>query len=148
MMVTEINVTDYLAMLETRRVLDRLIAGKAAKRATPDQRAALGDILLRMKAVAKKEDTATFMRLDRACDELLELASRNPYAANALTPLHAHCRRFWYCYQHESDLMKSAKLHESMIESVIVGNEQAAARDADAIIDYLESFARSSMDLL
>ncbi|MCB0270228.1 MAG: GntR family transcriptional regulator, partial [Calditrichaeota bacterium] len=37
MIVTEINLTEYLAILETRRELDRLIARKAAQRATPDQ---------------------------------------------------------------------------------------------------------------
>jgi DNA-binding GntR family transcriptional regulator len=36
--ITEINVTQQLLALEVRRVLERLIAEKAARRATPDER--------------------------------------------------------------------------------------------------------------
>ena len=39
--VTEINVSQQLLLLELRRVLERLIAGDAARRATPEEREAL-----------------------------------------------------------------------------------------------------------
>ncbi len=148
MMVSEINITDQLAMLETRRVLDRLVTSRAARRASDGQRALLYTIHQDMEGAASNKDITTFMRLDRACDEVLEAASRNPFAAQALAPLHAHCRRFWYQYKHEGDIAKSAMLHIQMIDSVISRDEDAAGQSADAILDYLEDFTRRSLELI
>ena len=148
MMVSEINITDQLAMLETRRVLDRLVASRAARRATQVQREQLRGIASAMDTAASSHDLAEFMRLDRACDEALEVASRNPFAAQALSALHAHSRRFWYRYQHEGDISRSAELHRFMIEAVVSGSENGAAEAADNIMNYLEQFTRNSLDLI
>ena len=147
MMVSEINFTDQLAMLETRRVLDQLIVSKAARRASITQREQLEDLGSQMIEAANSRDIKAFMRLDRTCDEVLEEASKNPYAAQALSSLHTHCRRFWYQYQMEDDLNQSAKLHKAMIEAVIAKNEDQAAAASDAIIDYLEFFIKEAHDL-
>ena len=148
MMVSEINITDHLAMLETRRVLDRLVVSRAARRATDEQGEQLASIRQEMDAAAAGGDIAAFMRLDRSCDDVLEAASRNPFAAQALTSLHAHCRRFWYQYQHEGDIATSASLHTKMIDAVLSRDEENAADAADAIIDYLENFTRQALDLI
>ena len=52
--VTDINLTDQLALLEVRRVLDRVIAEKAAERATKGERKRLLEISERIIAAAKK----------------------------------------------------------------------------------------------
>lgn len=148
MMVAEINITDQLAMLETRRVLDQLVVSRAARRATMEQCEQLKSIQHDMEIAAASDDITSFMRLDRACDAVLEAASRNPYAAQALTSLHAHCRRFWYQYQHEGDILKSALLHTQMISSVVSRDETQAAEHADEIINYLEQFTRAALDLV
>lgn len=148
MMVSEINITDQLAMLETRRVLDRLVASRAARRATDGQRTHLQSIADEINIAASSNNITAFMRLDHDCDEVLERASRNPYAAQALSSLHAHCRRFWYRYQHEGDIIRSAALHTAMINAVISADETEASHAADAIIDYLEQFTRLALDLV
>jgi len=147
MMVTEINAGTYLALLETRRVLERLVVARAARRARPSQREALRGGATTLQQAARLGDLATFMALDRACDAVLEAAADNPFATRALTPLHAHCRRFWYRYRHEADLAESAALHAGILEAVADGNEAAAATAADALIDYLERFTRTSLGL-
>lgn len=85
MMVSHINITDHLAMLETRRVLDRLVASRAARRATVEQREQLTSIHQEIEEAAASNDITAFMRLDRSCDDVLEAACRNPFAAQALT---------------------------------------------------------------
>ena len=147
MMVTEINFADQLAMLETRRVLDQLIASRAARRASNAQRDQLATLGTQIIQAANSSDINAFMRLDRTCDEVLEEASKNPYAAQALSSLHTHCRRFWYQYQMEDDLKHSAQLHAAMIKAVISKNEDQAAEASDAIIDYLEFFIKEAHDL-
>ncbi|HMB91655.1 MAG TPA: GntR family transcriptional regulator [Rhodothermales bacterium] len=146
-MVTEIKIAEHLALLETRRVLDRLIATRAARRATPDQREALQEGVQAIEQAAAEEDLAAFMRLDRAYDAILEAASRNPFATTAAEPLHTHCRRFWYRHRHDGDLAQSAALHASILRAVAAGDEAQAAAASDALIDYLETFTRATVDL-
>ena len=145
--ISEINIVDYLALLETRRVLDRLVASKAARRASPEQRNALEKIASGMVAAAGRGDMTEYMRLDTAFDRLLEEASRSAYALQASVPLHAHCRRFWYLYRHNGDLPRAAELHAAMMRAVARGSEPEAGEAAEALVDYLEEFARAALDL-
>jgi len=148
MMVTEINVTEYLALLETRRELDRLIAVRACRRGNTEQRNTLRQCALKIRDAAHHQDVNAFMRLDKTCDEILEAASRNAFAVQAVAPLHAHCRRFWLMYKENGDLAQSATLHGAMMRAVAEGNEQKAAEASDALIDYLELFTREALELI
>lgn len=145
--VSDINIVDFLALLETRRVLDRLVATKAARRATPDQRRALETTAEAMGAAARRGDMAEFMRMDTGFDRLLESASRSAFALQASVPLHAHCRRFWYLYRHNGDLPRAAELHSGLMRAVARGDEESAGEASDALVDYLEEFARTVLDL-
>jgi DNA-binding GntR family transcriptional regulator len=145
--VSDINIVDYLAVLETRRVLDRLVAAKAARRATPEQRRMLEKTAKAMAVAAERGDMAGFMRLDTGFDRIVETASRSPFALQASVPLHVHCRRFWYLYRHNGDLRRAAELHAAMMHAVAAGDEQAAGAASDALVDYLEEFARIVLDL-
>jgi DNA-binding GntR family transcriptional regulator len=145
--ISEINIVDYLTLLETRRVLDRLIATKAARRATPEQREVLRRRAASMAKAAARGDMPEFMRLDTEFDHLVEAASRSAFALQASVPLHAHCRRFWYLYRHNGDLPRAAELHAALMEAVAVGDEEAAGNASDALVDYLDEFARTALDL-
>jgi DNA-binding GntR family transcriptional regulator len=147
LMISEINLTDHLGVLETRRALDRLIASTAARRAKPEQREALKEYAHLMEHAAAGEDLAEFMRLDRDLDALMAEASNNAAASHALAPLHTHCRRFWYWYRHQGDLPRAAELHEALIVAVVEGNEEAAAAASDMLLDYLEQFTRAALDV-
>ncbi len=146
MVVTEINIVQHLALLETRRVLDRLLSTRAARRATPEQRECLKACAAAMEQATKVGDISKFMHLDRQFDEILEAAARNPFAARADAPLHAHCRRFWYFYQNNGDLRQAADSHTALMNAVANGNEQAAITASDKLLDYLELFTRSALD--
>jgi DNA-binding GntR family transcriptional regulator len=145
--VSEINIVDYLALLDTRRVLDRLVATKAARRATPDQRRELQQKAEAMELAARKGDMTEFMRLDTEFDQMVERAARSAFALQASVPLHAHCRRFWYLYRHNGDLSRAAELHSALMRAVASGDEDAAGNASDALVDYLEEFARATLDL-
>jgi DNA-binding GntR family transcriptional regulator len=145
--ISDINIVDYLAVLETRRVLDRLVATKAARRATPEQRKTLEETAHAMGVAAERADMAEFMRLDTGFDRLVESASRSAFAVQASVPLHAHCRRFWYLYRHNGDLVRAAELHALLMQAVAAGDEAAAGAASDALVDYLEEFARTALDL-
>lgn len=143
-LVTEINIPEHLALLETRRVLDRLIATRAATRATPEQRDALQDLAVKITTIAS--DTSEFMRIDSEADNIIETASRNIFAVQATTPLHTHCRRFWFMHKKNGDLTQSASLHSALFKSVANANESQAATTSDNLMNYLVQFTRNTLN--
>jgi len=145
MMVSEINIASYLRILETRRVLDRLLAGRAARRADDKQKAALAAIANDIINAAERADMPAFIHVDRELDELLADASRNPYAARANSSLHAHCRRFWFLNHRSGDLCRSAQLHAALVTAVATGDEAASEAASDRLMDYLEEFTKATL---
>lgn len=139
--VSPVDAGQYLLMLETRAVLDRLLVGAAARRATEVERAAFAGQAKAVAAAAREGDFPGFLRLDEEFDRLVETTSRNPYAARAAAPFHAHGRRFWYVHHADRDLSRSAEAHCGVMEACAAGDEAAATAASDALIDYLRRFA-------
>ena len=147
LVVSPIDGVEHLGVLETRRVLDRLVAGLAARRAAPEQRSALKACAEAMGRAAAKADLEAYLREDARCDEILDAASRNPSAVQAAERLHIHCRRFWFCHHHAGDLGAAADLHVALMKAVARGDEAGAATASEALLDHLERFARRALDL-
>lgn len=147
MIVSEINIKEQLTLLETRRVLERLIASSAARRASSQERELLRECALIMEKAAREKNTEKFMQHDREFDQITARASHNPFASNATAPLRTHCRRFWYFYQDGGDLTESAQLHSNIMESIAEGDEEKSAATVDELIDYLDNFTRAALDL-
>ena len=123
-------------IIEARRVMERLLVVKAAERADSNQRQALE--ILAEHIEQSSGDLATFLRLDRRLDELLESACANSYLVQALAPLHTHCRRLWYLHHEQFDLPHSARLHAGLARSVARGDGSGAIRSLNGIIAVLE----------
>ena len=62
-----------------------------------------------MRRASDQADDMTFMRLDRALNDLVSEAARNEFAARAMGLMHGLSRRFWYQHYREAgDLPLSA----------------------------------------
>jgi len=146
LIVSDIDVAGHLTLLETRRVLERLIASSAARRATAPQRKDMVTHGKKMVAAAKKNDLDGYMQADQELDHVIHAACRNPSAVAAVGPLANQCRRFWYAYQHEGDVTEGARCHLVLANAIAEGDPAGAAAGADALVDYLESFARKIID--
>lgn len=144
--VSDIRLRDHLALLETRRALDRLVARRAARQAASLDRGAFEACATAMAEAAQAGRLDEFMRLDQRFDEMIIETARNPFAAEAVIPLHTHCRRFWYKFEAHGDLRRSAQLHEQLMHAVAQGDEARAADASDALIDYLDAFTRSVLE--
>lgn len=146
-LVSEINLRTQLRLLETRRVLDRLIAQLAAERASDEERAAFAEIARGMRETAERADGIQFMRLDRELNALSAEAARNEFAARSMGLMHALSRRFWYQhYKRVADLPLAANLHAELAAAIARGEREAAGAASDRLIDYIESFARKTLD--
>jgi len=145
LMVTPIRRSDLVQIIETRRVLERLMVVKAAERATTDQRQALRILVSHLEAA--DNDLALFFRLDRRLDELLEAACANRFLVKALKDMHSQCRRLWYLHRKRLNLPRSAQLHGGLARAVADGDGAGAIRALDEIIAILERLV-NGLDVL
>ncbi|MCU6432709.1 GntR family transcriptional regulator [Undibacterium sp. Jales W-56] len=142
LIVSDIEAAEHMTLIETRRVIERLIASSAARRATPQHRSDMVECANHMIIAAKCADLNAYMAADQAFDHVVHEACRNPSAVAAVVPLVIKCRRFWYAFQHEGDIEEGARCHLMLAKAIAKGNEEQAVKAAESLMDYLESFAR------
>lgn len=144
--ITAIDVRQQLQVLETRRELERLIARTAARRATPAEREAIAALADRIEQTEVDADPRAFLRVDAELKALAARAARNDIAAEAIMPLHAVSRRFWF-YHHEAFPagLAARPRHVALARAIASGDEAAAAAASDRLIDDLGAFARSTL---
>lgn len=146
LLVSTIDLADHLDVIQTRRVLERLIAACSARRATALQRKEIVRCAELMVEAARRGNLNDYMRADRALDLVNHQASHNDSAVKAVIPLIVQCRRFWYAYQHEGEIIEGANAHLELAQGIATGDEAAAVAGADRLLDYLEVFARKIID--
>lgn len=111
-----------------------------------EQRAQFSEIAAGMRRAAEKSDDLLFMRLDHQFNTLISAASRNEFASRAMGLMHGLSRRFWYQhYKEAADLPLAARLHADVAEAIAERRVDAAGAASDSLIDYIESFARSTL---
>lgn len=145
--VSDINVKSQLRLLEVRREVERLVARSAARRATPQERGQFAELADRFEKSARQNDDTTFMRVDRAFNELCVAAARNEFAAGAMVLMQSLSRRFWYLhYKQAADMPETAKLHADIARAIARADEAGAAAATDRLLDKIESFTRATVD--
>src|SRR5581483_727529 len=145
-LVSEIDLRAQLRLLEVRRELERLMARGAAERATEDERAQFSGIAAGMSRASENEDDISFMRLDLKFNTLVSSAARNEFASRSMGLMHGLSRRFWYQhYKQAADLPLCARLHAAVAEAIAKREPDQAAAASDRLMDYIESFARSTL---
>jgi len=142
LVVSDIEASAHLSLIETRRVLERLIVQNAAEKASVQQRKELVVCAEQMLIAAKRHTLGEYMAADQAFDHIVQNACANPSAVAAVIPLIIKSRRFWYAYQHEGDLEECARCHLLVAKAVSKGKTELAIKAIDGLMDYLESFAR------
>jgi DNA-binding GntR family transcriptional regulator len=144
--VSEIDPVRQLRVLEVRREIERLLMVSAARRATRAQRVRFQAIATGMDAAAGQEDDIAFMRLDREFNLLVLDSAGNEFAAAAMSLMNGLSRRFWYVhYRQAADLPLAARLHAAIARSIADGDAEAAGKRSDALVDYIQQFARATI---
>ncbi|MBC3931927.1 MAG: GntR family transcriptional regulator [Undibacterium curvum] len=145
LVISDIDASEYMNVIATRRVLEGLIAQQAAQLATAEQRK---DMLLwadKMLIAAKCHDLGAYMAADQAFDTIVHEACGNPSAVQAVVPLVIQCRRFWYAYQHAGDVEEGARCHMLAAKAIAKGNVELAVKASHGLMDYLVTFASEVM---
>ncbi len=145
-MISQINIQDQLFVLEARRQLEGLIASRAARRATPEEREKLAVIADALAAAGERGDVIEYMRYYFFSKRLLMQACRNPYAARGIATLHSLSRRFYFIYHKQlGDLSVVANLHAEQARAAARGDEKAAQETSDAVLTHAENFTKRTV---
>jgi DNA-binding GntR family transcriptional regulator len=141
--VTRTDPEDQLQLLEVRRVLERLIAMRAAVKTGPAEKAVFAAMALEMREAAATDDYLLFLRVDHRFNQGVAVSAGNRHLLRSITPIHALARRFWYSHYRPYDLATAAKLHAVIMEAIAAGDGDAAGAASDALLDYVEAFTRA-----
>jgi DNA-binding GntR family transcriptional regulator len=145
--VAPIDVAAQMRLLEVRRSVEGMVAGAAARKATPEERQRFGELARRFVESAERNDDINFMRTDRRYNDLLIEVARNEFAAAAMSLMSGLARRFWFLHWRQAaDMALSARLHAAVADAIARGGIQEATAANNALIDYIESFTRASLD--
>lgn len=145
--ISDINMTNQLAILETRRVLDKLLISRATKYATTFEKSKILEFKSHMLEAVKNRDVIEYLRNDKLLDQTIFKTARNDFAASATAPLHIRSRRFWYYYKGVNYLETSAQVHVELIDAIIDSDEKKAVDISDRIIDELVTVVRKYISL-
>jgi DNA-binding GntR family transcriptional regulator len=126
--VRRISIDEAIQITEARAALESLIAAHAARRATDDDRAALGQIVSKMRTAVADDRTRDYSDLNALLHRRLREMSGHPVAAHLVNNLRNRAAH----HQYRLALMpgrpaESLEQHAAIIEAVIAGDEDAAA---------------------
>lgn len=147
--VSQIDVVDQLNLIEIRREIERIIARRAARLASRKDREAFEYLAEDFDAAARNDDEKLFMKSDRRFNNLIVQSAQNNYAELAMGPIQAQTRRFWYLhFQNFGDIPTVSLLHAAVARAVVAGEEDAAGRTSDALLDYVEEYTNRTIRCL
>lgn len=145
--ISDINMANQLAILETRRVLDNLLILRATKYATMQEKLSISGFKELLKQAVDKKDVKEYLRVDKVMDQRIFDIARNPFATNATLPLHTRSRRFWYYFKGLEHLEESATTHANLIDAIVGNDEKSAIIYSNKIIDVLVDVAKQYIEL-
>ena len=146
-LISQIDLGNHIALLETRKALDVLIATRAARRVNEQQKQTLREYAAGMLAAASDGDVDTYIKIDDELDLLLANASKNIFAVEAVAHLYAHCKRFWAYYHEHANMKLFAQQHSDLMLAVAESDEEKAKNAVTAIVDHQIDFTRLALDL-
>lgn len=145
-MVTDIDATIQLKLLEVRGQLERLMVTGAAKRSTLAQRQRMRELAAEMRITAANGDGRKFMDVLKTIHDLTALAADNEILDHVIGQVQGLSRRFWFAhYERHGNLLDAGELHALRLEAIAEGNIHAAADASDELVKYLEKFTHSTL---
>lgn len=147
--VSELDLVDQLGMIEVRRGIENVMAGRAARFATSDVRILFDKLAEAFDSAAAAEDSVGFMKADMEFNSLVTRTSNSKYATHAIGPIEAQTRRFWYLhFQKFGDLKRVCQLHAAVARCIAQNDESGARSASDKLMDYVEEYTRRTLLVL
>lgn len=147
--ISPVDITDQFRLIEVRRELERLLAGRAARQANAQDQENFIELAKRFRKAARTNNADLFIDTDRDFNHLVVAVADNKYAQVAMSAIQAQTRRFWYLYFSRFGDLKTVSDHHAAIAEAIAASDEAEARVAsDALIDYVEGYTRKTLEAI
>lgn len=147
--VSRIDVEDHFKLIEVRREIDRILIGRSARLADAGARRAFVDLRDRFQKAAEGNDDTIFVPADGEFNALVARTAENVYAANAMGPIQALTRRFWYLnFREFGDLVEVSRRHADIADAIARNDEAGARAASDRLIDCVEDYTYQTMRAL
>jgi DNA-binding GntR family transcriptional regulator len=143
--VRRISIDEAIEITEARAALESLIAAVAARKATPDDRIELSDLIGHMNAAVAADDHVRYGELNKALHTKIWAVAQHTIAAHLVENLQNRAAH----HQYRLALMpgrprQSIDQHRAIVDAIVDGDEQAAAEAMRAhlqsVIDVLGSW--------
>lgn len=144
---TDVNITDLAHISEVRQELEPLAAAQAARRATATDRTALAGLLRELESAgAPGQDATDLMHLDLQVHRAIYAATHNPYLEDTLVRHDNLATRIWCLFVDRlSDMAGHVEEHGPLIEAIVAGEPDKAARLARSHVEGFERAIRDAM---
>lgn len=145
--VSDIDLADQFKLIEVRRELEKILAGRSARLTSPEEKKHFLDLAAAFDAAAEKNDESIFIQADREFNALTIRTARNNYATCAIGPIAAQTRRFWFLhFKRFGNLARVSRLHSAIARAIAAGDEPEARAASDRLIDYVEEYTRQTLE--
>ncbi len=144
--ISEIDVSKQLRLLEVRREVERYLVGASTRRAKLEERKHFLELSKAMERAAKTNDGEAFLGMDLEFNKLLLATARNEFAVSAMRSMQGLSSRFWFAhYRDSANLPVAARLHASIANAIGKNQEEEACTYLDKLLDNVEEFTRSTL---
>jgi DNA-binding GntR family transcriptional regulator len=141
--ISEVSVENQLAVLDARRVLEKLVSVRAARRSTDEERTQLRSMADAIEQAGRRQDVHDYLHHHFRMKRFVAQCARNAYAERALRPLHTLSQRFYFCYHREFDnLPVVGPAHAELTRAIADGDDGRASSRCDVVSDIAENFTR------
>lgn len=142
--VSEISVEDQVAVLDARRVLEKLVSLRAAGRCTEDERSRLLEMASGIETAGKAHHVEAYLQHHFQIKRFVAKCARNQFAERALRPLHTLSQRFYFAHHRSFDnLHVVGPAHAELTRAIVARDEPLVASRCDHVSDIADQFTRS-----
>ena len=142
-MVAEIDLQQQLLVIELRRELELFITRRATRRASVEERDALGKMAEAMET-AGIADVHSYLRHLFHVNRTIARLAGNPFAEKAISPLLALSRRFYFKFHPElRNLEVVGRLHAGRARAIADEKENEALEIAQNLMDVIEEYTHN-----
>lgn len=143
---TAVDMTDLANISEIRKLLEPAAAARAARVASAEARSRLSALAAEIADIDDADDPRDVLRCDVRVHREIYRASSNPHLEHILVGLDAHATRIWCLFLDRlPDVAAHVREHVALLDAIVAGDEEAAAR---LTLDHVTGFENAIRSLL
>ena len=147
-LITEIEVSKQMKMLEIRRELTRVIVRSVARHATSEDCDELREANKEIRKAVAENDIDAFFHWDGRIKEVFLRCAKNEFITPMMWITESLSRRFWYNQlKNNKPIPFDPSYREKVIEAVIKGDAELAAKRHDQHFDMVEKATLATLML-